>query len=84
MPTMKAAIVETADAPFRIAEIERPVPGPGEVLVRIAGMEKPPKVFAAGSDALAVIMPAIEARLQELHAYEELSKATDRSEIRAE
>jgi NAD(P)-dependent dehydrogenase (short-subunit alcohol dehydrogenase family) len=56
----------------------------GEVLVRIAGMEKPPKVFAAGSDALAVIMPAIEARLQELHAYEELSKATDRSEIRAE
>jgi NAD(P)-dependent dehydrogenase (short-subunit alcohol dehydrogenase family) len=50
----------------------------GEVLVRIAEMEKPPKIFAAGSDALAVIVPAIEARLQELHAYVELSKSTDR------
>ena len=52
----------------------------GEVLVRIAEMEKPPKIFAAGSDALAVIVPAIEARLQELHAYVELSRSTDRDQ----
>ena len=34
-PTMQAAIVDHADAPFRLAEVPRPVPGPGEVLVRI-------------------------------------------------
>ncbi|MBY3165693.1 zinc-dependent alcohol dehydrogenase family protein [Rhizobium laguerreae] len=36
MPTMKAAILETAGAPFRITEIERPAPAAGEVLVKIA------------------------------------------------
>ncbi len=33
--TMRAAILETHAAPFRLAHISRPVPAPGEVLVRI-------------------------------------------------
>lgn len=33
--TMRAAILETHAAPFRLARISRPVPAPGEVLVRI-------------------------------------------------
>lgn len=49
----------------------------GEALVRIAGMENPPRLFAAGSDALAAITPAIEERLKVIRAYEELSKYTD-------
>jgi NAD(P)-dependent dehydrogenase (short-subunit alcohol dehydrogenase family) len=49
----------------------------GEVLVKLADMDKPPKQFLAGSDALAVATPVLEARLQELHAYEALSKSTD-------
>ena len=32
---MQAALLEAANAPFRITEIARPTPGPGEVLVRI-------------------------------------------------
>ena len=49
----------------------------GEALVKIAGMETPPKVFVAGSDALAMIAPRVEARLQEMRSTEELSKSTD-------
>jgi NAD(P)-dependent dehydrogenase (short-subunit alcohol dehydrogenase family) len=51
----------------------------GEALVKIAGMENPPRLFAAGSDDLAVITPAIEERLKVTRAYEELSKSTDGS-----
>ena len=36
----------------------------GDVLVKIAGMDNPPKQFVAGSDALAVVEPALEARLR--------------------
>jgi NAD(P)-dependent dehydrogenase (short-subunit alcohol dehydrogenase family) len=49
----------------------------GEVLVKIAGMTNPPKQFLAGSDALAVVRPALEARLREIQDHEELSKSTD-------
>ena len=49
----------------------------GDALVKIAGMENPPRLFAAGSDALAAITPAIEERLKVTRAYEELSKSTD-------
>ena len=49
----------------------------GDVLVKIAGMDNPPKQFVAGSDALAVVKPALEARREELRAYEDLSKSTD-------
>lgn len=34
-PSMQAAILEAHGAPFRLASIPRPEPGPGEVLVRI-------------------------------------------------
>jgi len=51
----------------------------GDVLVKIAGMDNPPRQFVAGSDALAVVKPALEARLEELRAYEDLSKSTDGS-----
>lgn len=47
----------------------------GEALVQIADMEHPPKVFAAGGDALDAIMPVVEARLAELRAHADLSKA---------
>jgi hypothetical protein len=42
-------------------------------------MDNPPRQFAAGSDALAVAQPALEARLEELRAYSDLSKSTDGS-----
>ncbi|MEG4963515.1 MULTISPECIES: SDR family oxidoreductase [unclassified Microcoleus] len=51
----------------------------GDALVKIAGMENPPKLFVAGSDALAAIAPAVEERLQAMRAHEELSKSTDGS-----
>lgn len=51
----------------------------GDALVKIAGMENPPKLFVAGSDALAMIAPAVETRLQATRADEELSKSTDGS-----
>ena len=49
----------------------------GEALVQIAGMANPPRQFYAGSDAVAGIRPALEARLQEIKDHEELSKSTD-------
>jgi len=49
----------------------------GDVLVKIAGMDNPPRQFVAGSDAIAVVKPALEARLEELRAHDELSKSTD-------
>ena len=51
----------------------------GDVLVKIAGMDNPPKQFVAGSDALAVARPALEARLEEMRAHEDLSRSTDGS-----
>jgi NAD(P)-dependent dehydrogenase (short-subunit alcohol dehydrogenase family) len=47
----------------------------GEALVQIADMEHPPKLFAAGGDALDAITPVVEARLAELRAHADLSKA---------
>jgi NAD(P)-dependent dehydrogenase (short-subunit alcohol dehydrogenase family) len=49
----------------------------GAALVTIAGMPAPPKVFVAGSDALAAITPAVEARLEAVRAEEALSRSTD-------
>jgi len=49
----------------------------GEVLVRLAGRKNPPRVFVAGSDAVAAITPAIEARLSAIRADEVLSRSTD-------
>jgi len=49
----------------------------GEALVEIAGMTNPPRQFHAGSDALAVVRPALEARLREIEEHAELSRSTD-------
>ena len=49
----------------------------GEALVGIAGMARPPRQFHAGSDALAVVVPALEARLREIKENEDLSMSTD-------
>lgn len=51
----------------------------GQVLVKLAQMEIAPRLFVAGSDALAMVAPAVEARLKAVHAFEELSKSTDGS-----
>lgn len=42
-------------------------------LIKIASMEEPPRVFAAGSDALDAIRPAIESRLKDMRDHESLS-----------
>ena len=49
----------------------------GEALVKLADRESPPRVFVAGRDALAMIPPAIEARLDAMRADEALSRSTD-------
>ena len=49
----------------------------GEALVKIAKMENTPKVFVVGSDALALIAPAVESRRQEMRRHEKLSRSTD-------
>ncbi len=49
----------------------------GEALVKMAAMEVPPQVFVAGSDALAAITPAVQARLDAMRAHEALSTSTD-------
>ena len=49
----------------------------GHVLVQLSRMDNPPAVFAAGSDALNMIVPAIQARLDQVQAYPEWSKASD-------
>ena len=51
----------------------------GAVFVKMASMENPPRQFVAGSDALAVAKPALEARLAEIRTFEDLSKSTDGS-----
>ncbi len=51
----------------------------GTAVIKLAAMENPPKVFVAGSDSLAMIMPAIEARLADMRGHEELSRSTDGS-----
>jgi NAD(P)-dependent dehydrogenase (short-subunit alcohol dehydrogenase family) len=50
-----------------------------DAFVTMASMENPPKQFLAGSDALAVARPALEARLEEIRAFEDLSRSTDGS-----
>jgi len=51
----------------------------GAAIVKVAAMENPPKVFVAGSDAIAMIMPGIEARLSDMRSHDELSRSTDGS-----
>lgn len=49
----------------------------GEALLKIVAMEAPPQLFAAGSDAVAMLRPAAEARLAALDGNLALSFSTD-------
>jgi NAD(P)-dependent dehydrogenase (short-subunit alcohol dehydrogenase family) len=49
----------------------------GEALVRIAAMERPLKLFLAGSDAVEVLTPVVEERLRAIKHNRELSSSTD-------
>jgi NAD(P)-dependent dehydrogenase (short-subunit alcohol dehydrogenase family) len=51
----------------------------GDALVKIVAIQNPPKVFAAGGDALDTIRPAIEERLRDMRAHEMLSKGMEGS-----
>jgi len=60
--TMKAAIVETVDGPFVLKEIPRPVPGKGEVLVRVHASGINPldlKIRAGKADHARHPLPAV-------------------------
>src|SRR5712691_1564939 len=48
----------------------------GDALVKIAAMEAPPQIFAAGSDALETITPAVEKRLKAMKDNATLSRAS--------
>jgi len=48
----------------------------GEILVKLAAMETPPRIFVAGPDAIEAVGAAVEARLKAVHALEVLSKST--------
>ncbi|WP_416235419.1 zinc-dependent alcohol dehydrogenase family protein [Nitrospirillum sp. BR 11164] len=61
-PTMRAAIVETQNGPFRIADIARPQPAHGQVLVRIQASGVNPldtKIRAAAAAHARHPLPAI-------------------------
>ncbi len=47
----------------------------GEALVKLSNMPKPPRFFAAGPDALEAVRPVMEARLKDMRAHEDLSRA---------
>jgi NAD(P)-dependent dehydrogenase (short-subunit alcohol dehydrogenase family) len=49
----------------------------GDALVELTRMTNPPQVFVGGSDGLAMVTPAIEARLKDMHAHDALSRSTD-------
>lgn len=49
----------------------------GEALLAVVAMDVPPRLFVAGSDALAMITPAVEARLEAMRAHGALSRSTD-------
>ena len=61
-PTMKAAVLATHRAPFRLASIARPVPQPGQVLVRIMASGINPldlKIRAGAAEHARHPLPAI-------------------------
>jgi len=49
-------------------------------VVKLAAMDKPPRQFLAGSDALAMATTALEARRQEMAAFEALTVSTDHAD----
>jgi NAD(P)-dependent dehydrogenase (short-subunit alcohol dehydrogenase family) len=69
-----AGSIEKAWSPYNGNQTNDPA-RLGRALVQIAAMANPPKVFAAGSDALETIVPALEARLNDLRAHDALSRS---------
>jgi NAD(P)-dependent dehydrogenase (short-subunit alcohol dehydrogenase family) len=49
----------------------------GDALVELTRMATAPRVFVAGSDALAAVTPVVEGRLKDMRAHEALSRSTD-------
>jgi NAD(P)-dependent dehydrogenase (short-subunit alcohol dehydrogenase family) len=49
----------------------------GDALVELTRMTNPPQVFVGGSDGLAMVTPAIEARLKDMRDHDALSRSTD-------
>jgi NAD(P)-dependent dehydrogenase (short-subunit alcohol dehydrogenase family) len=49
----------------------------GDALVELTRMANPPQVFVGGSDGLAMVTPAVEARLEDMRDHEALSRSTD-------
>ncbi|WP_449467036.1 SDR family oxidoreductase [Stenotrophomonas humi] len=49
----------------------------GKALVKIAAMDEPLKLFLAGSDAVAGLLPVVEERLKAIKDNRELSSSTD-------
>jgi NADPH2:quinone reductase len=61
-PRMQAALLETVGAAFRVTQIARPIPGPGQVLVRIAASGVNPldtKIRAGAAEHARQYLPAI-------------------------
>ena len=59
---MRAAILDSADAPFRLVDLPRPEPGPGQVLVRMAASAVNPldtKIRAGAAGHARHPLPAI-------------------------
>jgi len=49
----------------------------GTALVELAAMQSPPKQFLAGSDAVGMVTGSLQGRLDEIRAFETLSRSTD-------
>ena len=49
----------------------------GAALVQLAAMEAPPKQFLAGSDAVGMATQALQERIEEMRAFDTLSRSTD-------
>jgi NAD(P)-dependent dehydrogenase (short-subunit alcohol dehydrogenase family) len=49
----------------------------GDALVELTQMANPPQVFVGGSDGLAMVAPAVEARLKDMRDHDALSRSTD-------
>jgi NAD(P)-dependent dehydrogenase (short-subunit alcohol dehydrogenase family) len=49
----------------------------GDALIELTRMANPPQVFVGGSDGLAMVIPAVEARLKDMRDHDALSRSTD-------
>jgi NAD(P)-dependent dehydrogenase (short-subunit alcohol dehydrogenase family) len=80
-----ADVIEDYGAPGNVQATWQPYHGTqtgspaklGEALVKLAGMDTPPKHFLGGSDAVAVGTSVLDARMHEILEYAGLSKSTD-------